>query len=65
MKRNIQKLITEYNQRFPGNKDLIRINDIDQIMNGSGDEWTRIGDALIAGIMIGYRQAKKEQKGEN
>ena len=61
-RRNIQKLIAEYREHFTGpNKDLISKDDIDQIMNGSGDQWSRIADALHAGIMIGYAQALRYQ----
>ena len=66
MERNIKKLIEEYNHKYmqpESKRGQISASDIYQIADISqGNAYSMITNALAAGIMIGYRLAKKEAK---
>ena len=52
MKRNIAKLIRQYDESMP---DVFYASDIQQIHDISKNEWETIVNSLRAGFMIGYK----------
>ena len=64
--RDIGKAISEYKKKFYGKKstkgkfyssDFYQINEISK-----GEKWECIYNASMAGFMIGYKLAKREEK---
>ncbi len=65
MKRDLQKYVEEYKSKFYGlrtGKGAIYGSDIDQIFKMVSNDFDRIGYALEAGFIIGYRLGKKEAR---
>lgn len=65
MKRNIEKTIKEYKRKFGGtNKGQIYASDLWQLKAISdGENYSLACNAMMAGIMVGYRLGKKRISG--
>ena len=68
--RNIAEYIAEYEKTYDENNDKFYSSDFQQIMDisvkqlksenpNSNLSWNLVSNALMAGYMIGYKQAKK------
>ena len=66
MKRDLRKSIEAYKKKFypmQHNSGAFYYNDLKRIYElSNGDLWDAIVNALMAGFMIGYRYAKREQR---
>ena len=71
MKRNIKKLLDEYEHRFDYYKKpgyLFRVSDIRQVYDltpmyeGKPDISALIGNALAVGFVVGYHAAQRDAK---
>lgn len=61
MNRDYQKLIAEYRERFPYNKNIgpkIGASDLQELCRISDGAYQLVDNALLAGIMIGIKYQK-------
>lgn len=69
-RRDIRKTIEEYERMFPVRKDnhnkgAFYMSDFQQLWSISNTQYECTSNALMAGFMVGYKCAKREQRKKN